>query len=212
MPVTCAVCGFVTPVDSTPLPASTDPPDFDTRPGEPLRSTLLRWVQQCSNCGYAADDIGHSATGVEEIVRSSEFDDIRTGGAMPAVARPFLCYAYLLDRLRQPGDAGWSCLHAAWACDDSAADDSASVCRTHAIQLWRKGKEHGQAFSDDLASEFALVTDVCRRAGQFEQATVACAEGLEVEDIPFVIEQVLRRQMVLIQSRDTACHNIRELL
>jgi hypothetical protein len=212
MSVTCAVCGFVTPVDSSALPDSAEPPDFDTRPGEPLRSTLPRWVQQCPACGYAAEDIGHAAGGVEQILRSSEFEDVRTNGTMPASARPFLCYAYLLDRLRQPGDAGWSCLHAAWACDDAGAADSAILCRTHAIELWRKGKEHGQAFGDDLASEFALATDVCRRAGQFEHATVACAEGLEVEDIPFVIEQILRRQMVLIQSRDTDCHNTRELL
>ncbi|MDZ4797190.1 MAG: hypothetical protein SGI92_03430 [Bryobacteraceae bacterium] len=212
MPVTCALCGTAVVVDASALPPPAEPPDFDTRPGEPLRPTLPLWVQQCPSCGFAADDLGRAAGGLEEIVRSAEYQELRSDDSVPAGARPFLCYSYLLDRLHQPSDAGWSCLHAAWACDDAASDAAAVACRLQAIELWKKGKVLGQSFSDDLSSEFALVTDVCRRAAQFEHATVACSEGLEVEDIPFVIEKILRRQMVLIQSRDTTAHNIREFL
>ena len=212
MPVTCAVCGTTVAVDSSSLPEPSEPPDFDTRPGEPLRSTLPSWIQQCPECGYAADDIARAVDSVPELVRSNDFDLVRSDETIPPSAKPFLCYAFLLDKLRQPSDAGWSCLHAAWACDDAGAGNSAIACRSNAVEMWKKGKLQGQAFSDDLASEFALVTDVFRRAGQFEHATVACAEGLEVEDIPFVIEQILRRQLVLIQARDTSRHNIGELL
>jgi hypothetical protein len=121
-------------------------------------------------------------------------------------------YAHLLDRLRQPSDAGWSCLHAAWACDDVNAEAAARLCRTQAIEFWKKGKLAGESFAEDMASEFALVTDVHRRAGEFERAAVACADGLDIEDIPLVIERILRRQVVLIQQRDMTAHSVREIL
>jgi hypothetical protein len=80
-----------------------------------------------------------------------------------------------------------------------------------AINRWKRGKELGQGFADDLATEFAIVTDLHRRGGEFDNATVACAEGLDIEDIPGPIEQMLRRQMTLIQQRDTDRHSMSEL-
>ncbi len=212
MRVVCAICGAESNVPGSALPQAEEPPDFDTRPGEPLRSTLLQWIQECPSCGYAAEDITRAAAGAPEIIASPEFARVRDDDTRPPQARPFLTYAHLLDRLRQPADAGWSCLHAAWACDDARAIDAASLCRCQAIEFWKKGKLAGVAFSDDMASEFALVTDVYRRTGDFERATVTCAEGLDIEDIPPVIERVLRRQMVLIQARDISVHSLREIL
>ena len=40
----------------------------------------------------------------------------------------------------------------------------------------------------------------------------ACSEGLDVEDAPPAIEHLLRRQIVLIEQRDTSCHSMSELL
>ena len=39
-----------------------EPPDFDTRPGEPLRSTIAAWVASCRFCTYCAADmtVAHS--------------------------------------------------------------------------------------------------------------------------------------------------------
>ena len=66
-------------------------------------------------------------------------------------------------------------------------------------------------FGDDLPSEFALVADVYRRMGRLEHATVACTEGLDVEDVPPAIEALLRHQMVLIQQGDLSSHSLAEL-
>jgi hypothetical protein len=209
----CAVCGTQNPARSIgKLPEPAEPPDFDTRPGEPLRSTMDRWLQVCERCGYAAEDISKASSQAAAVVDTEEFQQLRIEEPVPSAARPFILYAHLLEKLHQSADAGWSYLHAAWNCDDASDEEAAALCRIRAIEMWKRGKAAGESFGDDMASEFALITDVYRRTGQFEQATVACAEGLDIEDMSPALEAVLRRQMVLIQSHDTAAHSIKELL
>jgi hypothetical protein len=194
------------------LPEPAEPPDFDTRPGEPLRSTIPLWIQSCWRCGYAADDISAAPPGMAAIVDSEAYRQWLLDEAIPSKAREFLCYGFILEKHHQFADAGWSALHAAWVCDDDTADEAGFRCRARAVELWQRGKQAGQLFCDDMASEFALVTDVYRRMSEFEHATVACAEGLDLEDISPAIEAMLRRQSVLIQRRDVSAHSMRELL
>jgi hypothetical protein len=210
--VVCAICETESVQAAGASP--TDPPaaaDFDTRPAEPLRSTIGGWIQACPNCGYCADDISRTFEGIAEIVGSSAYRSYLEDTSMPVLARSFLCYSCLLERLHQHADAGWSALHAAWACDDAGHENAAIRCRSRAIALWRTAKAAGQQFADNLASEFALATDVYRRMKEFEHATVTCAEGLDLEDIQPTLEQVLRRQMILIQRRDSSAHSMAEL-
>src|SRR3954452_19793591 len=99
---TCAICGTVSPAwPPGQLPEPKGPPDFDTRPGDPLRSTIARWIQVCPECGYSAEDITRLAAGAEAIVRSPEYQALRTDPDAPEQARPFLCFAHLLDKLHQ---------------------------------------------------------------------------------------------------------------
>jgi hypothetical protein len=63
-----------------------------------------------------------------------------------------------------------------------------------------------------LASEYALVADLHRRMGQFELANVTCSEALDMDDVPPVIEHILRRQKTLIEQKDTTAHSLKELL
>jgi hypothetical protein len=208
----CAVCGHNSDCGEKLLPEAAEPPDFDTRPGEPLRSTLPDWIQRCPNCGYCAPDLSFAQDRVSSIVNSESYQQVLSDPIYPLKAREFLCFASILDRIHQYADAGWSALHAAWVCDDAAAAGPAAACRTQTLELWRRGKPAGQMFSDDMASEFALITDLYRRTGQFEHATIACSEGLDLEDVPPPLESVLRRQMVLIAGRDTESHSMKELL
>jgi hypothetical protein len=211
---TCAACGAVSnqivlPF-SPPIPA-TAPPDFDTRPGEPVRSTLLEWVQYCPECGYAVDDISEIAEGVREIVSSAEYRQLVGDSSLPAQARPFLGYARILERLQAFPDAGWCAMHAAWVCDDRLEDAAAIRCRERAILLWRTGKELGSGFMDSQAEEFAVVADVYRRIGQFEEARNACNAALDGPELPAGIDAMLRRQLVLIARGDRSAHSVEEI-
>jgi len=205
------MCGTENQIQDGTLPEPKGPPDFDTRPGEPLRGTIILWIQRCVQCGYCAEDMTHATPEAEAILATPEYQSF-LHAEMPAGARAFLAYSCLLSMHHQHADAGWSSLHAAWICDDVGLRAEASECRTRTIALWKQGKQAGQTFGDDLASEFALITDLHRRIGEFEHATVACADALDIEDIQPVLEVILRRQMTLIQSRDMAAHNLRELI
>jgi hypothetical protein len=149
--------------------------------------------------------------GADSVVASEGYREWLSDSSLPEKARHSLAFAFLLEKLHHAADAGWSALHAAWVCDDAGAAEAAVRCRARAIELWRRGKTAGQLFCDDMASEFALATDVLRRMGEFEAATVTCAEGLDLEDLPPAVEAMLRRQMVLIQSRDISAHSMAEL-
>ena len=209
--VVCGLCGTGEAEAAASQDESSGPADFDTRPGEPLRSTISGWIQACPDCGYCADDISRAPEGIAEIVASPEYRFYLQDASLPELARRFLCYSCLLERIHQHADAGWSALHAAWACDDARADDAAERCRRRAIVCWQKGKAAGQQFADSLASEFALATDLYRRTRNFDLAIVSCTEGLDLEDVPPTLERLLRRQMVLIQKRDASRHSLSEL-
>ena len=209
--VTCAVCGKTSrQVPPTSVPDDA-PPDFDTRPGEPWGATLDTWIAQCPHCGYCAEDLSSAAPGTAQIVRSADYAERVGNDAYPWLARRFACYALIVEKAHQWADAGWVWLHVAWACDDAGDDEAAIDARRLAIDRWKRAKELGESFADDLATEFAIVTDLYRRSADFENATVTCAEGLDVEDIPAPIEQMLRRQMTFIQQRDTSRHSMTEL-
>jgi hypothetical protein len=212
MTTRCAVCGSENNVVPECRAESLEAPDFDTRPGAPLRSTISTWVQCCDRCGYCAADISVADSKAHEIVGSDGYVATLSNTDVPEKARHFLSYAYLLDKMRQHADAGWSSLHGAWVCDDEGDIYAATFCREQAIEYWKRGKHSGQAFSDDLASEYALVSDLHRRMGQFELAMVTCSEALDMDDLPPVIEHVLRRQKTLIEQKDIGSHSLRELI
>jgi hypothetical protein len=210
--VRCACCGADSSqvvLDST---SQLQPPDLDTRPGEPMRATLPAWTQACASCGYAARRIDEGlAHDVAPIVRAADYRAAREDARIPQGARAFTCAALLLERLGHFADAGWSSLHAAWACDDADDDDAARTCRDRAVALWQRGKEHGQDFLDDEQQEFLLVTDVLRRTGAFDEARDAAMSGLHLDGLAPLIDGLLRYELALVERRDAGAHAMGEL-
>ena len=198
----CAVCGEESNQDPFSVLGSGGPPDLDTRPSGEVRATLERWIEVCPGCGLAVPELEAVVQGVDELVRSDEF---------PRAAHPFLRQSWLLDQLGQHADAGWSELYLAWHFDDAADRAAASDARRRALTCWQHGKSHGQNFGDSMPEEFALVTDLCRRAGLMDEARETCLAGLELEALPPVVEDLLRFQLTLIQTNDTAAHSVSEL-
>jgi hypothetical protein len=200
--ILCAVCGAHSEQTIAPAVEPREPPDFDTRPGEPLRSTLSHWLQSCPACGYAAPELAYAPEGVAALVKSAQYQNCEG---------PFLKHAFLLDQLGHHADAGWMALQGAWFFDD--ADDGALAlgCRTVALQFWKKGKAAGQSFAETIPEEFALVTDILRRSAMFEDALGTCLDALEEEELPPVIEDMLRMQKAFIEKKDFGRHSMSEL-
>jgi len=159
-------------------------------------------MQLCPYCGYSAPDISYAAEGAAALAASPEYK---------AQESRFLRHAWLLEQLGHYADAGWTALHGAWLADDLGQAETAAASRRRALELWKRGKQSGQAFLDDLAHEFAVVCDLLRRLSQFDEARATCLAGLQEEPLPAVLEDILRMQLSLIQRRDTAAHNLYEL-
>ncbi|MBE7545349.1 MAG: DUF2225 domain-containing protein [Bryobacteraceae bacterium] len=209
--IPCAICARTSHQTLLTGAAPVEPPDFDTRPGELLRSTLRYWVMLCPHCGYAAADLREADARAATLVRTPGYQQRLAAAELPSEARRFAAYAFLLESFDLFADAGWASLHAAWMCDDERHPDAARLCRADALRLWKRGKSASQNFLDDHLQEFALVTDVLRRLGDFDAAREACLEALTLDDIPPVIDDMLRRQLTLIQQKETAAHSLREL-
>ena len=187
----CAVCGAVVrPEFKAPAPELA--PDLDFRPGEPTRSTLRRWVAECSGCGAAAPNLAALTPADVEVVRSDpEYAALRTQA--PAFARGFLLWALLSQ---QRGD-GWAAaealLQAAWAADDAEEAGWARNWRLQAAEHWPGSRE--------IQPRLCLV-DIARRAGDFPRAA-AVAEALAEEGMDENSAAILAFQRRLIADRET---------
>ncbi|WP_321475218.1 hypothetical protein [uncultured Paludibaculum sp.] len=199
----CSVCGAVSEQPSAPAVEPAFAPDLDTRPGEPLRSTLPTWIQSCPACGYAAPDLSYAAEGVADWVRTSEYQALPIG---------FERHSWLLEQLGHLADAGWIALQAAWNHEDGGQAEDARRCRRRAIRLFQASKAAGHDFLDTPAEELALAVDLLRRLGEFEGAAETVRVALQEEDLPEMIDRILRFQTALIQRRDTGRHSLDELM
>jgi hypothetical protein len=187
----CAVCGAVVrPVFKAPAPELA--PDLDFRPGEPARSTLRRWVTECSGCGSAAPDL--TALGPEdaEVVRGDpEYAALRAQA--PAFARGFLLWALLCQRRDAAWAAAEALLQAAWAADDAEEAEWAMAWRQQAAAIWPQATE----FQPRLC-----LVDIFRRAGDFQNAA-AVAEALARENLDESSAAILAFQQRLIADRES---------
>ena len=152
--------------------------DLDTRPPEMERSTIRMWVQTCPSCGYCAPTISRRIKGASEIVFSDLYQRQLNSPEFPRLVNAFLCHSLLEEHRGKYGEAGWSGIYAAWACDDAGLEIGAKKCRWRAGELLKKALERGQRFGEQRGAEEALLVDLLRRSSQFEEALKICNEGL----------------------------------
>ena len=145
----CALCRTpAPPVFRAPPPEGS--PDLDGRPGEPTRSTLLRWLQTCSGCGASAPDLAKLPAGAREAVQVNEYH---------ALSSPFERWAALVAGTSDEAEA-W--LQAAWLAEDAGED--ATVQRRRAAAVWPKPTD---------AEGAVRLADIQRRAGLLSAASAS---------------------------------------
>ncbi len=213
--IVCGACGLASDQLFSPAAQakSNEAPDLDTRPNGPIRATIAFWMQRCPHCGYCASDISTIHESAIDLIATPAYQRLLLEESVPPKAREFLCHAMILAQVGQPADAGWTCLHAAWICDDGTNAEAATQARARAIDHWRDAKLAGQDFGDDHAMESALIVDLQRRMGRFEDALITCTQafGDDDEKIHPLIEHLLRFEKTLIQKRDTGTYRLNDL-
>lgn len=205
----CANCGNEDTYVEVGSTSSFGAPDLDLRPPEIQRSTMEYWVQRCRECGFCNYDISEPIEGAAEIVRSDRYRQQLEDPEFPKLANAFLCYALLLENAEDYAGAGQVTIQAAWACDDAGMGNQARQCRQWAIALLQKARENDQIDEGPAGAAEALLADLMRRSGQFDQALETCEAALNQSPEP-VIADVLRFQQSLIREKDVTGYTVED--
>ncbi|PZW45676.1 hypothetical protein C8P66_11191 [Humitalea rosea] len=202
--VKCGVCGTESrqPVFRAQPPEQA--PDLDLRPGEPVRGTMRRWLQECPNCGYAAPDLAQAHPAVPMVIAAAPFRALRADGGTPPLARRFLSWAHVLEETGALHAAAEATLHAAWVADDLGHDELARQWRLDAVALWRGGPP--------METEQKVRSlDALRRAGVWDDAA-ATAAAMAEEGITGPVAQVIALEARLIAGFDAGRHTVASAL
>nr|WP_294548932.1 hypothetical protein [uncultured Rhodopila sp.] len=194
-PSTCAVCGAPARAAFT-APQPEIAPDLDMRPGEPARSTLPDWIQQCPRCRAAAPDLAALPPAAKAVVESDEYRALSTSGLEETL--PFRRWALICERTGDRAQQAEALLQAAWAADDAAVMTDAARLRTEVAALW-DGTEDVELGLRRL--------DVLRRAGLFD-AAAAWAKVLAGREQEETGRLIIAFQQARIATRDVGRHLI----
>jgi len=208
----CFICGAQNRCpDSGTQAGYTGAKDLDTRPCALQRSSVYMRVQRCISCGYCAHDISRGTEAARAVVAGDSYQTQISNPRFSDTANSFLCQCLILEQQKDFPDAGWTCVFAAWICDDNAMHDAAADCRRQAISLFARAGENKQRYAADKNQEMLLMIDLLRRSGQFEPARKRCEIELNMDcdDDTFAI---LSFQMKLIDAGDARCHTVRDAL
>jgi hypothetical protein len=187
----CAGCGVAVP-DPYRAPTPELAPDLDLRPGEPTRSTLPHWLQQCPGCGAVAPDLSVLYGTASAIVALPAYRRVQG----PDYAVAFLRWAAICQAAGDPRNTGEAFLQAAWAADDAGDEPNAAQWRRLAARAW----------AETESFELALrQIDALRRAGDFPQAEAA-AGRLAKQGPDETTAQILTFQRARIAAKDTGRH------
>lgn len=181
-------------------------PDLDLRPPEMKRSTMGAWLQECPHCRYVAPDISEAAGDLTRVL-SPEYVAALNDQSLPDFARRFVAHSILILGTDKAG-AGFAMLRAAWVCDDRRKPEAAAECRNRAADCMAAQRPFPD--SENGITAGAVLVDVLRRAGRFEEAAAECDSLLEFEATKDVLRKVLEYQARLIAARDTGGHTVSE--
>ncbi len=207
--VRCAVCETVTEFDVVTHASETGAPDLDTRPPEPMRGTISRWVQQCPSCGYCAPTIARAPSKAARIVKTAGYRAVFEDPTLPPLARRFQCASVVLELAGPVVDAGWQSVYAAWACDDAGDRAGGVHCRERAVELFDRAIAAGFTLSDEGGDDAAIMVDLLRRAHRYEAAIERAEAALETRR-PAGVVAILAFETVLARRGDDAAHTVRE--
>jgi hypothetical protein len=199
--VPCTLCGAENRLTGIGSTNSFGSPDLDTRPPEMRRSTMFSWVQRCAGCGYCAPDLKEARPGAREVVESPEYRAQLADASHPELANLFLCHAMVSRGTQDPVGEGWALIHAAWVCDDAGLGAGDARCRERAAEAIGSAKVAGLALIPQAGGDAALLADLLRRAGRFDEVrrVVAAHRPGRASDM---IEKILAFEADLAERGD----------
>ena len=103
---------------------------------------------------------------MKEIVESAAYRALLADPDLPELARSFLCSSMIFEEYEEEAFAARSAIEAAWVCDDHGLHEAAVRCRLRAVERLRESQADGDELYEDPSTEYAVIVDLLRRAGQ----------------------------------------------
>jgi tetratricopeptide (TPR) repeat protein len=209
--VVCGVCGERNPQVHIASTNSFGSPDLDLRPPEMQRSTIVHGVHRCPSCGCCARDLSKVPGSARSLIDSTEYRAQLTHVDFPELANMFACYAMILEAEGDYPGATWARINAAWACDDTRQAEAAIQCRNEAIRLAHIVRERRLNLKDEPDADHAILVDLLRRAGRFDEALDEADAAISSAKEQ-TVRAVLLYQKGLIAKSDAATHTVADAI
>jgi hypothetical protein len=209
--VQCGCCGATNNVLTVMSTSSFGFPDLDQRPYGPARSAIRSLGHQCSKCGYCAEDLSDAPNGARAIVESDEYRGLLEDETRPDSAKRFHCEAYVFERTGSPVRAGFALRNAAWCADDAEKHDLAREYRSVGARLLSSVLYEGGFADEEPGEAELLITDLMRRAGDWNGAGAMADRSLSGTPAD-IVRRLLEFERVLIEKRDDGCHGAGEVI
>lgn len=145
-------------------------PDLDFRPPPMKRATMDVWLQECPNCRLVCQAIDSPPPGAPEILADPKYLAIANDSFADPVVRKFGSWAYLAAALNLMADAAFAHLHIAWLADDQRNPALAKAARSIAVTKLAALRNEGQLYPSQPGAAEALLADLWRRIGEFDNA------------------------------------------
>lgn len=205
----CRICGTLSEHNAIASTHASGPADLDTRPPEAVRSCIAYGIRRCPSCGYCAPTLSKGPEEAADILKSDKYRDQLHSDAYPEIANRFLCWAIIQEEVGEFATAGWSAVRAAWVCDDEGASEAADLCRLQAVRLFGRASQAGVVFAGGRGADEALLADLLRRAGHFDEIDKLVESGLQRKP-DMHLSRVLRLQKELADRGDRDRHTVDE--
>ena len=201
--LTCAVCGELSHHNVT-RSSNSFGMDLDGRPGGMIRETNWDGPLSCPKCGYTFINIEFEPPA--GVVDSPEYREL-VGGDAGSWARDWAACAMIFMAF---GDKAWAAVcyqNAAWRADDAESAEEAREFRLKAMDLVTQMIAEESIPQDGLAEAYAVMADMCRRNGDFDEAARFVDEALKWPvEAPWGL--ILEEQRVYISAEDTDVHAV----
>ena len=185
-------------------------PDLDLRPAPMKRQTMALWLEECPNCKLVCPQIAKPPAGAKAALEQPDYVVLVGDKKVHDLVRKFRAWAYVAENVGMPDDAGFAHLHAAWIADDVKDKELADLQRHVAATHLAVARDRGTVYPRQKGAAEALLADIHRRMGRWDEAIHEAERGKSVTDQPF-IDALCDYEIALAKKHDADVHTTKEV-
>ena len=211
--ITCANCNTQSE-HAVRVPASDEhshsAPDLDLRPAPERRHVMNTAIRECPTCKLICPELASPPSGFKEALAHPEYQALVADKKVPDQVRKFRAWAFIAEKSGLVADAGFAHLHAAWVADDAKDKGLADVQRHMAVVRLSTARDQGKVYPRQKGGAEALLSDIYRRTGNWDEAVHEAERGKSITDQDFVAA-LCDLEISLARKHDADVHTTEEV-